>query len=145
MKSRKLTDEQVEAVVVDPRMLTEIATDFGVSISMIYKIKNGTRRATATNGRRDPRPDPPCLPREFSLSRPPVPARIAEWLKRYPCVAELVLTPKVGWHVKLAPGHVFHDEVPTASGFVRRVVTEFDRPTLGNVAWEIKGGWVRPV
>jgi hypothetical protein len=45
--------------------------------------------------------------------------------------------------MKLTCGYVLIDDVPTASGFVRQVVTEFERRSLADVAWEIRRAWVR--
>jgi hypothetical protein len=70
--------------------------------------------------------------------------RSLAWLKCHPCIAEIARTPE-GWHVTLASGWALFDDVPTASGFVRRTVTEFDRPSLPDVTWQIRQGWLRPV
>lgn len=43
ISSRKLTRKQVEEIRSDPRKLKLIATDFGVNISSISRIKSGTR------------------------------------------------------------------------------------------------------
>jgi hypothetical protein len=98
-----------------------------VSVGTVSSIKNGRPRATATGGRRNVR--------DF---------RSLAWLKCHPCIAEIVRPPQ-GWHVTLASGWALFDDVPTASGLVRRTVTEFDRPAPRDVNWEIRQGWVRPV
>jgi hypothetical protein len=118
MTGRKLTDTQAQRIVSDPRSLTRIASDTGVSPGMVSKIKNGRRRLNATKGKRDPRPGG---------------YRFLGRLKHDPCIDRIV-----PWPIKLASGYVLIDDAPTASGFVRQVVTEFERRSLADVAWEIR-------
>jgi hypothetical protein len=112
----------------DPRSLRRIAGDYGVSPGMVSKIKNGRRSVNATKGKRDPRP---------GGSAP------AGLLRRHPCISRIVWTPDDRWRVKLISGYVLIDDVLTPSGFVRQVVTEFERRSLADVAWEIRRSWVR--
>jgi hypothetical protein len=44
--SRKLSDNQVEILVSDPRTLKAIAADYGVSVGTVSSIKNGKLHAT---------------------------------------------------------------------------------------------------
>jgi hypothetical protein len=129
MTGRRLTDTQAEMIVSDPRSLRRIASDYGVSPGMVSKIKNGRRRVNATKGKRDPRPGG---------------YRFLGRLKHDPCIDRIVRNSDFRWRIKLASGCVLIDDVPTASGFVRQVVTEFERRSLADVAWEIRQGWVRP-
>ena len=77
MTGRKLTNTQAEMIVSDPPSLRHIAADYGVSLGMVSKIKNGRRRVNATKGKRDPRP---------GGSVP------AELLRRDPCIGRIVRT-----------------------------------------------------